>query len=470
MASSKLIRVFEHQSIKLHQVIDGVTFDKSSLEALQGYYGEKGVPYYSLTNNGVKFNEFVGVIQIGNTVIEVLPKADKSTDDKSDWQALLVKMLSVVGLFDIESTSDSSLKLKSNSILDLYFALFIKEVEYLLHSGLAKQYSKKEGNVTALKGSIQFAKHIQQNLTHQERFYVRHTTYDVEHKLHFILYKTLRLLKQINTNTELHSRIGVLLLHFPEMPDIKVTEATFDTLVFNRKTQPYKKAIGIAKLLLLQYHPDVITGRHNVLALMFDMNKLWEKFVYVSLRKHHINCSVVKSISKQTDKHFWKPENGRISLMRPDIVINQDTDNCVVLDTKWKNLNGNNPSPEDLRQMYVYHEYFSAKRVALIYPSSDEKTVLNSGGFVAIDTRVKKATTVGSENICSVISLKTHSDIKVWQKHIYDTVLAFMAPTDQENKDINMISDGSENGFILDVFPFDLDDADTSSTLLFKQL
>ena len=156
--------------------------------------------------------------------------------------------------------------------------------------------------------------------------------------------------------------------------------------------------------------------------------------------------------------------------MRPDIVINQDTDNCVVLDTKWKNLNGNNPSPEDLRQMYVYHEYFSAKRVALIYPSSDEKTVLNSGGFVAIDTRVKKATTVGSENICSVISLKTHSDIKVWQKHIYDTVLAFMAPTDQENKDINMISDGSENGFILDVFPFDLDDADTSSTLLFKQL
>ena len=452
MASSKLIRVFEHQSIKLHQVIDGVTFDEASLKALQSYYGDKGVPYYSLTNNGVKFNEFVGVIQVGNIVIEVLPKADKTTDGdaktKNYWQEILVKMLSAVGLFDIQSTSDSSLKLKSNSILDLYFALFIKEVEYLLHSGLAKQYRKKEGNVTALKGSIQFAKHIQQNLTHQERFYVRHTTYDVEHKLHFILYKTLRLLKQINTNTELHSRIGVLLLHFPEMPDIKVSEATFDTLVFNRKTQPYKKAIGIAKLLLLQYHPDVITGRHNVLALMFDMNKLWEKFVYVSLRKHHINSSVVKSISKQTDKHFWKPKNGRVSLMRPDIVINQDSDNCIVLDTKWKNLNGNNPSPDDLRQMYVYHEYFSAKRVALIYPSSDEKTIENRGEFVAIDTKIMKTATVGSGNICSVISLKTHSDIKEWQKHIYKTVCEFMTPVDQENKDINIIYDASENGLL----------------------
>ena len=427
MASSKLIRIFEHQAIKLNQDIDGVTFDKAALEDLQGYYGDKGVPYYSLTNNGVKFNEFVGVIQVGNTVIEVLPKADKTTDDKTYWQELLVKMLSAVGLFDIQSTSDSSLKLKSNSILDLYFILFIKEVEYLLHSGLAKQYRKKEGNVTALKGSIQFAKHIQQNLTHQERFYVRHTTYDVEHKLHFILYKTLRLLKQINTNAELHSRIGVLLLHFPEMPDIKVTEATFDTLVFNRKTQPYKKAIGIAKLLLLQYHPDVITGRHNVLALMFDMNKLWEKFVYVSLRKYkeaHI------TVSAQTTKSFWRSsDNGQYSPMRPDIVINnENSKECVVLDTKWKNLNGSSPSSDDLRQMYVYHKYYKATRVALVYPGTVSEK--KEGKFELIGDIENEVT-----NICSIITLNTEcfiidktagqKSISYWQLHISNKIFEF---------------------------------------------
>ena len=427
MSRSKLIRVFEHQAIKLHQVIDGVTFDETSLKTLQVYYGSEGVPYYSLTNNGVKFNEFVGVIQVGNTVIEVLPKADKTTDGdaktKKYWQEILVKMLSAVGLFDIQSTSDSSLKLKSNSILDLYFALFIKEVEYLLHSGLAKQYRKKEGNVTALKGSIQFAKHIQQNLTHQERFYVRHTTYDVEHKLHFILYKTLRLLKQINTNAELHSRIGVLLLYFPEMPDIKVTEATFDTLVFNRKTQPYKKAIGIAKLLLLQYHPDVITGRHNVLALMFDMNVLWEKFVYVSLRKYkpaHI------TVSAQTTKLFWRSSvNGQYSSMRPDIVIKGSTD-CVVLDTKWKNLNGSSPSSGDLRQMYVYHKYYKATRVALVYPGTVTQKKPDNGNFELIGDIDNEAI-----NICGVITLNTNDitagqkPISVWQEQISKEIFDF---------------------------------------------
>jgi 5-methylcytosine-specific restriction enzyme subunit McrC len=430
MANSKLIRVFEHQTIKLGDEVEGVAFDNASLKALQSFYGDKGIPYYSLINNGVKFNEFVGVIQVGNTVIEVLPKADKTTDDKNYWQALLVKMLSAIGLFDIQSTSDSSLKLKSNSILDLYFALFIKEVEYLLHSGLAKQYRQKEGNVTALKGSIQFAKHIQLNLTHQERFYVRHTTYDVEHKLHFILYKTLRLLKQINTNAELNSRIGVLLLHFPEMPDIKVTEATFDTLVFNRKTQHYKKAIGIAKLLLLQYHPDVITGRHNVLALMFDMNKLWEKFVYVSLRKYkkpHIK------VSAQITKSFWRSsDNGQYSSMIPDIVINnENSKECIVLDTKWKNLNGASPSSDDLRQMYVYHEYYDAKRVALIYPSSIGETNEIIGSYFRTPSKTKKNEI---ENICSVISLKTKDDIQKWQEHIYESVYKFcMSTTGTEN-------------------------------------
>ena len=427
MSRSKLIRVFEHQAIKLHQVIEGVTFDEASLKALQSYYGDNGVPYYSLINNGVKFNKFVGVIQVGNTVIEVLPKADKTTDGdaktKKYWQEILVKMLSAVGLFDIQSTSDSSLKLKSNSILDLYFTLFIKEVEYLLHSGLAKQYRKKEANVTALKGSIQFAKHIQQNLTHQERFYVRHTTYDVEHKLHFILYKTLRLLKQINTNAELHSRIGVLLLHFPEMPDIKVTEATFDTLVFNRKTQPYKKAIGIAKLLLLQYHPDVITGRHNVLALMFDMNVLWEKFVFVSLRKYkpaHI------TVSAQTTKSFWRSfDTGQYSTMRPDIVIKSSTD-CVVLDTKWKNINGSSPSSGDLRQMYVYHKYYKATRVALVYPGTVTQKKPDNGKFELIGDIDNEAI-----NICGVITLNTNDitagqkPISVWQEQISKEIFDF---------------------------------------------
>ncbi len=427
---NKHITVFEYQSIKLNQIIDEVKFDEHKLKAFQSYYGNEGVPYFSLIHNGIKFNSFVGVIQVGNTMIEVLPKADNTFEGKEEipkWRNILIDMLHAVGIFDIHAPSNSSLKLKSNSILDLYFEIFIKEVEYLFHTGLVKKYRKKEGNVTALKGSLQFGKHIQQNLTHQERFYVRYTTYDKEHLLHSILYKTIQLLKQINTNSSLNSRIGTLLLNFPEMPDVRVSETTFDRIVYNRKTQSYRKSIEIARLLLLQYHPDISKGRNNVLALMFDMNKLWEQFVYVSLRKHK---ELDTTITAQTSKYFWKPDYGYSSKIKPDVVINTNNE-YIVLDTKWKNLNGYNPSPDDLRQMYVYHEYYNAKRVALVYPGNEEYE--KKGSFYPIQDN-------SSTKECSVVLLtvpkvsdKNMSLIKTWQKNINIRFKNWMVLSENKN-------------------------------------
>jgi 5-methylcytosine-specific restriction enzyme subunit McrC len=402
------ITVFEHETIRFDKGSERIS--EEQFNALRLYYGEKGVPYFDLCYNGVRFNEHVGVIQVGNTLIEVLPKADKDFHTKEQeikWRCLLIDMLRVVSSFEIKATSQSDLKIKPNTILDLYFELFVKEVEYLLHNGLVKKYRKKEGNVTALKGSLQFAEHLQQNLTHQERFYVNYTTYDHEHLIHFILYKTIRLLKKINTSVMLHSRIGTLLLDFPEMPDIKVSEITFNKLVFNRKTQAYKKAIEIARIILLQYHPDVSKGRNHVLALMFDMNKLWEQFIFVTLRKNSIPGITV---SAQTSKDFWKPQKGYKSRIRPDILIKKLNENYAVLDTKWKNLNGYNPSPEDLRQMYVYHEYYGAKQVALVYPGSD--SFKTSGSYLHPNT---------SEELnkeCSIINLSVESNIRQWQSSI----------------------------------------------------
>jgi 5-methylcytosine-specific restriction enzyme subunit McrC len=86
------------------------------------------------------------------------------------------------------------------------------------------------------------------------------------------------------------------------MPNLSVSAATFSNLSWNRKTEPYRKVMKIAEMLLLNFHPDVARGQHNVLALMFDMNLLWEKFVFACLRKNLINCSVMA----QNTRLFWQ--------------------------------------------------------------------------------------------------------------------------------------------------------------------
>lgn len=96
--------------------------------------------------------------------------------------------------------------------------------------------------------------------------------------------------------------------------------------------------------------------------------------------------------------------------MKPDIVINKDKENCIVLDTKWKNLNGYNPSPEDLRQMYVYMKYYSAEKVALIYPGNS--STIKSGKYFQEGTKDL------SSAECSVITLEVTKQINVWQNQI----------------------------------------------------
>lgn len=415
MPRPKPITVFEHEALRLDKQKG---FSEAHLKALQAHYGQHGVPYYNLIHEGVKFNEYVGVIQVGQLVIEVLPKADKAThnDQKAKWRGILINMLKAVGGFDVKISSNSDLNLKTNHLLDLYFELFVRELEYLLHTGLVKQYRKKEGNLNTLKGNLQFSKHLQQNIVHQERFFVRYTTYDTQHQWHAILYKTLLLLQQLNTRPALHSRIVSLLLNFPEMPDLRVNEATFERLIYSRKTEPYRQAIQIARLLLLRYHPDVNRGRNHVLALMFDMNLLWEQFVYRSLLKYPQAGMV---ICAQQPENFWRAEQSRTpSQIRADIIL-EFLDQKIILDTKWKNLNGDKPSAADLHQMYVYHQYYAAKQVALVYPGSTQKCT--EGAFL---------TPGRQENAnlwCSVITLPVEENIQSWQKQIYNYITETMS-------------------------------------------
>ncbi|HRG59342.1 MAG TPA: restriction endonuclease [Bacteroidia bacterium] len=412
METKNTITVFEHQSLRINKGDSTLPID--TLEALRKFYGESGVPYYSLIHNGVKFNSFVGVIKVGKYTIEVLPKADNNNDKKeNDWRDILIGMLRSIGAFQVSAPSMTNLKLKSNSILDLYIELFISEVEFLLNKGLIKQYHKIEGNQKSLKGTMLFSKNIVKNLVHQERFYVRSSIYDSQHTLNSVLYKTIKLLKQINSNVNLSSRIGSLLLNFPEMKDLTVNDAFFERIAYNRKNEDYKNGILIARLLLLNYHPDLSNGKSNVLALMFDMNLLWEQFIYKSLKKGLYKYIPEASITSQSNFKFWKPSQGNVMRLKPDIVIKTNENDYLILDTKWKNLNGKKPSPDDLRQMYTYSKFHKNAITVLAYPGL--KNISESVFINETESNKDGAP-------CKIIEIPVMKNIQEWQNEICEIV------------------------------------------------
>lgn len=391
-----IIPVFEHDVLRVGQTTkNGVVFEDHHLRSLELLAGVNGLPFYTLVNRGVRFNEHVGVISLGKTIIEILPKVDRKSDDHEQWQRVLVQMLKETGYLRISSMSEASRSLKSNSILDLYIELFIQEVEFIVHSGLVKKYRRIEGNAKALKGPLQFSKHINHNLVHQYRFYVCHQTYDVYHLIHRILYKTLKVLPGVTTNTSLLSRVRTIEINFPELSDLVICESTFNNLTLDRKTERYHQAIKISKLLLLNYHPDVRNGSQPVLAILFDMNALWEKYVSRKLREYKHPSGAKVCIQNSTK--FW---NSRT--VRPDIVIEINGEK-IVIDTKWKIPNGGKPSDDDLKQIFVYNQYYTCRNSFLLYPyTSDSK---NSNGVYHKDL---SQCTVSFINVTSDKALNKH--------------------------------------------------------------
>jgi 5-methylcytosine-specific restriction enzyme subunit McrC len=397
------ITVFEHQLVRFDDASPVIT--ETQFRVLEQYYGNgRQCPYFTLVRNGVRFNEHVGVLQFENLLIEVLPKADRlhaGNEEQTTWRGILIEMLRKVKSLEIKSSSASDLSIKPNSILDLYFEMFVAELEFILHRGLIKRYRNKEENCSALQGQLLFAKQIQHNLVHKQRFHVSHTIYDYEHELHKILYKALRLVNRICNNNALKGKIGSLLLNFPEMSDIHVTEATFEKIAYTRKNENYRKVLNIAKIILLNYHPNVSTGRHNVLALMFDMNKLWEKFIYVTLKSDEF-----LDVHEQVRRDFWSCESGN-SKMIADLVIYSNK-KPFVLDTKWKILDEQIPSPEDLRQLFAYLHYYKAAKAALVYPGN-RKELLG---------RYTKRSVDQKDEICSVLEISVETCISDWQDQI----------------------------------------------------
>jgi len=387
------LKVFEHQTIRAGQEllffkggkVETLPLQEKYITALWKMYDEQARPFFTPTRGGIRFCEWVGVIRVLDLTLEILPKADNKDNyleeaEQSKWQSILVDMLRICRALDTPTASDAPLKLKSNSILDLYIERFIQEVNFLLHTGLIKRYKKIEGNSTALKGKLLPQKHFTKNLVHQERFYVAKTSYDADHLTHQILYKAIKALPGICNNQYLVSRCYQLLLHFPEVSDIKIDATLFDKLNLDRKSAHYRSALEIAKLILLSLRPDISSGASSSIAILFDMNRLWEEYIYRMLQK--ANDGSLK-IYGQRSASFWKHQHISRSL-KPDIIIektgHRGTNEYIVLDTKWKNLHGQlrNVSMDDLRQMFAYHHYFDASKCYLIYPGEE---YLQDGNF-----------------------------------------------------------------------------------------
>lgn len=371
--ANKIIQVFEYQTLYYGSVYKTVPFTKKYFDALAKLNELHDNKYFTLLHKGIKFSQYVGVVQIDDLTIEILPKVDYSKSSEGEegiWRDVLIDMLRITRKLKVNQVGQANVNKQNIHLLDIYFEWFLREVELLQRQGLVKKYYKQTKNVTALKGKLEFAGHIAKNLIHKERFYTTHQIYDKDHQLHQILNLALVIIEQVSKGSYLYPKCKRVQLDFPEVSGINCKASTFDKIKLNRKTQPYETALEIARLIILNYAPNISSGSERMLALLFDMNSLWEEYILVQLKKACIHKPY--EILGQQSKHFW----GNMTI-RPDILIKQGDITKIVVDTKWKRMDGNKPSSDDLRQMYVYNDHWASNCSILLYPGEKQEKIFH---------------------------------------------------------------------------------------------
>ena len=323
--------------------------------------------YFDVLHNGIRFSQYVGVLQVDNITIEIHPKADK--DDKDGrWKEVLIDMLKACGKLKVETTGAANVKRKHLNLLEVYFELYLRELKMLMHKGLVKKYRKDTKNVKSLKGKLEFAGNIRHNLVHKERFYTTHQVYDTNHQLHQVIFEALKVVEHFTKGTSIYDKCKRILLDFPEVKKLNVSAQVLNNIKLSRKTQDYSYAIELARLILLNYSPDISGGKERMLSLLFNMNELWEEYILVMLRKYIVKENLKLEIIGQDSKAFWKDSETNYSrFIKPDIVI-KDGIKTYIVDTKWKRPSNQRASIEDIRQMYAYNRFWNSKKAMLLYP------------------------------------------------------------------------------------------------------
>ncbi len=375
MPSIPTLQVFEHESLRVvPSGTGGLT--QVQFDALVHWQSHRAIRYFEPGHRKITFGRWVGVIRVGNLLIEILPKADRtaaSVASKQRWHRNLIEMLRITRDLPIDLSTLSTQALRRANLMDIYLFWFLQEVRRLAHEGLVKRYRHEDHLAsTALQGRLLLGDQLTRNGVHQERFACRKPIFDRNNLINGILKAALAVVAREATQSATRDAARQNMLDFEGIDVPALTQESFLRICWDRRSERYRETVEMARLIILGFTPEIQTGGSKVFALLFDMSQLWEKYVVrrlkeASRKQDQDNLKILA----QNSRAFWE---GRT--IRPDILVRGHKRDAVgvplpftvVLDTKWKQLSTTSPSGEDLRQMFVYNRFFECEESVLVYP------------------------------------------------------------------------------------------------------
>ena len=177
------------------------------------------------------------------------------------------------------------LKNRKMPLLEIFISMFLDELSHHLKRGIKSDYILKEENLRFLKGKLKIGEQIKKNFIHKERFFVEYDEFISDRVENRLIKTTLRYLYKKSRSNRNQQRIREFLFVFDDVGVSHHIKTDFAKVKLNRQMKDYEQVLLWCKTFLLGNSFSPYKGDDVAFALLFDMNLLFESYVYDSLRR-----------------------------------------------------------------------------------------------------------------------------------------------------------------------------------------
>jgi len=329
---------------------------------------------------GIQVTNFVGTIRCpGGFQIEILPKVGRTTtDNHKSTRQLLVDMLACTQWLKHIRIENAHLSARKRPLLDVFIGEFLRAVGQLVKRGIRSDYVRQQDQLPVLRGKLVTA-HFARNLLRPDQFLVDYDDYCPNRPENRLLRTALgRALAFTNSHT--HQALArELYINFSDIPDSSDIPGDLRRIRIDRGMEYYNEALIWARLLLQDLAPDTEFGKLPTPSLLFPMERVFEEFVATYLRRQLVDHARLhtQACSEYLVKHL---KNSWFRL-KPDLLVRENGQNRLLLDTKWKLLDSTKSdgaskydlASSDFYQMFAYGQNYlhGIGDLVLIYPKTE---------------------------------------------------------------------------------------------------
>ena len=339
--------------------------DSCNLDGLYAYLKCQNLTQaLKVTRHGIEASSWVGVIKYKNTHFQILPKLICDNDCKENILKNLIFMLSYTKNLDIKASNESKLSTAKNPFIEILIREYAKSLFDCLKRLTPKKYVREEDNLNYLKGKLKFKENIKYNNTNQAKFYCEYDEFSENNLLNQLFLFVSTCLYNISNDIYNKKTLKFIINYYTDIDLVRFDKFKANKIKLTRNQELFKKPFNLAKMFVEKTSVDLSKNKFENISLVWDMNKLFEEFIFEVMKKSNPEWT----FTAQKGKKLLDGDNNKKRNTFVDILA-ENKEQKIIIDTKYKKLaNSNDFSNADVFQVSTYCLLHNTNRAVLLYP------------------------------------------------------------------------------------------------------